>query len=185
MEEGFTLKGGIGLAYTMSHSLTSYQGVNKITRTISYGDGTEAVSYTTTKGNTREDETTSSFFAPSLAGGVQYMVTEKLRFNGGVGIALPALTMSETTSKTKADGTTYTKTVSRTGNITENTTSNSTSSSASDKKNAEWSSVSGNAAIGFTFLLSDNFSIDAAMGYNLGSTLGNCGNLSLGALLKY
>jgi hypothetical protein len=185
MEEGFTLKGGIGLKYNMSHELTSYQSVNKTTRTTSYGDGTEEVRYTTTKGNTKEEETNYSKFAPSLAGGVQYMVTEKLRFNGGVGINLPALSMRETTSSTKADGTTYTKTVYRTGNISENTRSNGTSSSASDEKKAEWSSVSGNAAIGFTFLLSDNFSIDAAMGYNLGSTLGNCGNLSLGALLKY
>lgn len=185
MEEGFTLKGGIGLAYNMSHSLTSYQSVSKSTYKTSYGDGTEDVNYTTRKGNTEETETTSSKFTPSLSGGVQYMVTEKLRFNGGVGIGLPALSMSETTSSTKADSTTYTKTVSRTGDITENTTSNSTSSSASDTKTASWSSVSGNAAIGFTFLLSDNFSIDAAMGYNLGGTLGNCGNLSLGALLKY
>ena len=186
MEEGFTLKGGIGLSYNMYHSLTSSQRVDKTTFTTSYGDGTEAVSYRTTKGNTVEGEVTSSNFASSLSGGVQYMVTEKLRFNGGVGINLPALYMRESTVKTKADGTTYTKTVYRTGDITENTTSYyDTSSSASDEKTASWSSVSGNAAIGFTFLLSDNFSIDAAMGYKLGGSIGECGNLSLGALLKY
>ena len=194
MEEGFTLKGGIDLGYSMFHSLEAYQKVKNTTEKTSYGDGTEAVRYTTTKGNTQETERTSSTFAPSLSGGVQYMVTEKLRFNGGVGIALPALTMSETTSKTKADGTSYTKTVSRTGNITENTTSYYDRSSlasdektalASDEKTAEWSRVSSNAAIGFTFFLSDNFSIDAAMKYQLGGSLANSGNLSLGALLKY
>lgn len=185
MEEGFTLKGGVGLAYTMSNSKYSYQTVTNNTTRYSYGDGTERVIYTTTKNGSYEYEKTSNTFTPSLSGGVQYMITEKLRFNGGVGVALPELTMTETSTKTSADGSTYTKTVAANGTITETTTANGTSSSGTDTKTATWSSASSEAAIGFTFFLNDNFSIDAAMSYSLGGSLATSSNLSLGALLKY
>ncbi len=185
LEEGLTLKGAIALNYTMSHFLSSYQAVTNSTRTTSYGDGTSSVTYTTTKGGTNEYESTSNVFTPGLAGGVQYMITEKLRFNGGVAISLPALTMTEETSSTAADGSTYTKTVAANGNITETTTSNGTSANATDTKKTTWSSASTTAAIGFTFFLNDNFSLDSSVGYRLGGSIATCSNLTLSALLKY
>ena len=185
MEEGFTLKGGVGLEYTMSNSKYSYQTVTNSTARYSYGDSTEDVSYTTTKDGSYEYEYTSNKFAPSLSGGVQYMITEKLRFNGGVGVALPALTMTETSTKNSADGSTYTKTVAANGTITETTTASGTTSDGTDTKKATWSKARSIAAIGFTFFLNDNFSIDAAMSYSLGGSLATSSELSLGALLKY
>ena len=181
------LAGNVNLGFSMKHDLTKSRYVSNSTSRNVYGDGTEYVSNTTTYDDSYEYEETENVFTPTLKGGVQYKITDKVRFNGGVTLALPVLTISEEKNTDYADGYETTKTTDRDGTITESTTNNGTTSISgnSDKKTAKWSEAKTESVnIGFTYFMSDNFTLDTAVTWNLnGSYAGT--DLTVGAVLKY
>lgn len=184
--EGLVLAGQVKLGCVLENSLDSSRNIIESDSVTKFTDGRTGSSYYISKGSLTKTEITTNTFTPSFAGGVKYNITEKVRFNGGVAVALPRLEIKETKKETPDCGTSYTKNVSAEGNVTESTSVNAQSNvESSDTKEASWTSAGATCYAGFTWFMSEKFNIDTAVTYSLGTSSLAGSSIAVGAVLKY
>jgi len=191
LAEGFTVAAQPSLEYYFSSQKYAYKNKETVTTVDDYTTYTETSIADTVKADSRTYESDYMNFAPSLAAAMKYDISSKFRFNAGVNIALPALSVSEYKYDYPENETTTTTSVAADGTVTESTTvtKRDGSNSNSDEKTAEWSALSAGASLGFTWFLSDNFTMDTALQMGIESSSSSSSifdsSLYLGAMLKY
>ena len=186
--EGLTLAGKVGLGYSLENRAYSYQNKTTSTRVEDYGTYKNYTYTTTVGGDSQDYEKSENVFTPTLAGAVRYNISEKVRFNAGAVLTLPVLTVSKETTEYPEVVTTTTRTKNGDGTITEEKTviARTGTYTNEDVATAAWSSASASASVGFTWFLSENFSIDSALqlGIDGGSSIFS-NSVNIGALIKY
>ena len=142
-------------AYNRRSVSESYESLTDL-----YGNTTIEESYA--KGVATDYEDFKFTATPIVNVGMKYqLVPSKLDINLGGTINLPKFSYESTSTKYPEAATTYTKNTAADGTVTETTTASDASRTNSEKETCSWSSVTGSAALGLTWYLSENVYLDS------------------------
>lgn len=186
MTDRLTLKAAVGADVKVTNRTVTPSNVTtqKTVATDAFGGVTTTEKTTVIDGKT--SKWTMVEAAPSAKVGFDYVaVPEKFIVRAGTGVNLPKLTYIEKTTSYTGAQTTTEKVTDSLGNVKTDskTVTNDTQTTNTSEKEAVWSAVNAQVYTGFSWMMSENFTVDAALQLNVGSVFG--GSLSAGATLKF
>lgn len=186
MTDRLTLKAAVGADFKVTNRTVTPSNVTtqKTVETDAFGGVKTTEKTIVTDGKT--SKWTMVEAAPSAKVGFDYVaVPEKFIVRAGTGVNLPKLTYIEKTTSYTGAQTTTEKVTDSLGNVKTDskTVTNDTQTTNTSEKEAVWSAVNAQVYTGFSWMMSENFTVDAALQLNVGSVFG--GSLSAGATLKF